>query len=105
VSAKTSEGKVLSMILQWTGNVILALLIGGIAAAAQRALLGSPAELKQDLDEIEEEVEEVTEDVEEVEEDVENLLKHARNLSATDRVILKELHDIKRRLDGTHPEE
>src|SRR5215203_2923536 len=95
VSAKTNEGKVLSMILQWTGNVILALLIGGIAAAAQRALLGSPAALRQDLDEIEEDVEEVAEDVEEVEEDVEDLLKHARNLSATDRVILKELHDIK----------
>ena len=105
VSAKTNEGKVLSMILQWTGNVILALLIGGIAAAAQRALLGSPVDLRQDLDEIEEEVEEVADDVEEVEEDVEDLLKHARNLSATDRVILKELHDIKQRLDGTHPEE
>src|SRR5215208_2156047 len=67
VSAKTNEGKVLSMSLQWTGNVILALLIGGIAAAAQRALLGSPVDLRQDLDEIEEEVEEVAEDVEEVE--------------------------------------
>ena len=103
VSAKTNQGKVLSMILQWTGNVILALLIGGIAAAAQRALLGTPADLKQDLDEIEEEVEEVAEDVEEIEEDVESLLGHARNLSATDRVILKELHDIKQRLDSMHP--
>src|ERR671921_1709263 len=60
VSAKTNEGKILSMTLQWTGNVILALLIGGIAAAAQRMLLGSTfAEVQKDLQEIEEDVEEV----------------------------------------------
>jgi voltage-gated potassium channel len=40
VSAQTNGGKLLSMVLQWTGNVILALLIGGIAAA-QRVLLGN----------------------------------------------------------------
>jgi len=97
VSAQTTGGKLLSMILQWTGNVILALLIGGIAAAAQRALLGYPEDLKQDLDEIEEEVEDI-------EEDVENLLKNARNLSATDRVILRELRSIKQRLDKVRPE-
>ena len=106
VSAKTDEGKALSMGLQWTGNVILALLIGGIAAAAQRALLGpASAAFREDLQEIEEDVEEVGEDVEEIEEDVENLLEHAHNLSATDRVILKELHDIKRRLDEVQPEQ
>ena len=100
VSAKTNEGKVLSMSLQWTGNVILALLIGGIAAAAQRALLSpASAEIQRDLQEIEENVEEVEEDVEDVEEDVESLLQNVRGLSATDRVVLKELHDIKRRLD------
>src|SRR5918997_1467029 len=98
VSAQTSGGKLLSMVLQWTGNVILALLIGGIAAAAQRMLLGTQ-NLKRELDEIEEEVDEVAEDVEDVEEDVERLLKNTRNLSATDRVILKELQSIKRRLD------
>src|SRR5918998_300772 len=101
VSAKTNEGKVLSMSLQWTGNVILALLIGGIAAAAQRALLSpASAEIQRDLQEIEENVEEVEEDVEDVEEDVESLLQNVRGLSATDRVVLKELHDIKRRLDA-----
>jgi len=100
VSAKTNEGKVLSMALQWTGNVILALLIGGVAAAAQRALLSpASAEIQRDLQEIEENVEEVEEDVEDVEEDVESLLQNVRGLSATDRVVLKELHDIKRRLD------
>ena len=99
VSAQTSEGKVLSMVLQWTGNVILALLIGGVAAAAQRMLLGIPTNLKQELDEIEEDVEEVAEDVEDVEQEIERLLKSAQNLSATDRVILKELREIKRRLD------
>src|ERR671916_1589182 len=97
VSAQTDAGKLLSMVLQWTGNVILALLIGGVAAAAQRMLLGN--EIRQDLDEIEEEVEEVAEDVEDIEEDVERLLKNAQNLSKTDRVILKELQSIKRRLD------
>ncbi|HEX2098622.1 MAG TPA: ion channel [Rubrobacteraceae bacterium] len=109
VSAKTNEGKILSMALQWTGNVILALLIGGIAAAAQRILLDSTfaeakAETKKDLQEIEEDVEEVAEEAEEVEEDVENLLKNVRNLSMTDRVILRELHNIKRRLDEVQPE-
>jgi len=98
VSAKTNEGKVLSMTLQWTGNVILALLIGGVAAAAQRMLLGPvSAEVRKDLQEIEE-------DVEEVEEDVESLLKNVRNLSVTDRVLLRELHAIKRRLDEAQPE-
>src|SRR5918998_217740 len=105
VSAKTNEGKILSMTLQWTGNVILALLIGGIAAAAQRMLLGSTfAEVQKDLQEIEEDVEEVAEEAEEVEEDVENLLKNVRNLSMTDRAILRELHNIKRRLDEVQPE-
>src|SRR5215204_6916730 len=98
VSAQTDGGKLLSMVLQWTGNVILALLIGGIAAAAQRMLLGTQ-NLKRELDEIEEEVDEVSENVEEVEEDVERLLKDALNLSETDRVILRELQSIKRRLD------
>lgn len=104
VSAQTTGGKILSMVLQWTGNVILALLIGGVAAAAARVLLGSSAEIKQDLDEIEEDVEEVSGDVEEIEEDVEKLLNSSRNLSATDRVILSELRSIKRRLDETRPE-
>lgn len=102
VSAQTDGGKLLSMVLQWTGNVILALLIGGVAAAAQRVLLGTAsAEVRKDLEEIEEDVEEVSEDVEDIEEDVDNLLKNARNLSETDRVILKELQGIKRRLDET----
>ncbi len=97
VSAQTSEGKVLSMVLQWTGNVILALLIGGVAAAAQRVLLGTTsAEIKKDLDEIEE-------DVEEVEEDVESLLANVRGLSATDRLVLQELSKIRARLDEVHP--
>lgn len=104
VSAQTNEGKLLSMVLQWTGNVILALLIGGIAAAAQRALLGSTAEIKQDLDQIEEGVEEVAEEVEEVEEDVEELLKSSQSLSETDRIILRELRSIRRRLDKARPE-
>ncbi len=30
ISAQTTGGKVLSMVLQWTGNVILAMLIGGV---------------------------------------------------------------------------
>jgi voltage-gated potassium channel len=102
VSAQTDGGKLLSMVLQWTGNVILALLIGGVAAAAQRVLLGTAsAEVRKDLEEIEEDVEEVSEDVEDIEEDVDNLLKNARNLSETDRVILRELKGIKRRLDET----
>ena len=102
VSAQTDGGKLLSMVLQWTGNVILALLIGGVAAAAQRVLLGTAsAEVRKDLEEIEEDVEEVAEDVEDIEEDVDNLLKNARNLSETDRVILRELQGIKRRLDET----
>ena len=102
VSAQTNGGKLLSMVLQWTGNVILALLIGGVAAAAQRVLLGTAsAEVRKDLEEIEEDVEEVSEDVEDIEEDVDNLLKNARNLSETDRVILRELQGIKRRLDET----
>src|ERR687890_397578 len=104
VSAHTNAGKLLSMLLQWTGNVILALLIGGIAAAAQRMLLGTPVDIKQDLDEIEEEVEEVAEDVEDIEEDVEKLLNSSRTLSETDRVILKELQSIKHRLDEVSPE-
>ena len=105
VSAQTYEGKLLSMVLQWTGNVILALLIGGVAAVAQRMLLGSTStEVKKDLQEIEEDVEEVVEDVEDIEEDVENLLKSAQNLSETDRVVLKELRSIKRRLDKVRPE-
>jgi voltage-gated potassium channel Kch len=102
VSAQTSQGKLLSMIIQWTGNVILALLIGGVAAVAQRALLGDA--IKQDLDVIEEDVEGVAEDVDEIEEDVETLLHSARNLSATDRAIMKELRDIRRRLDEARPE-
>ena len=58
VSAQTDGGKLLSMVLQWTGNVILALLIGGVAAAAQRVLLGTAsAEVRKDLEEIEEDVE------------------------------------------------
>jgi len=102
VSAQTDGGKLLSMVLQWTGNVILALLIGGVAAAAQRVLLGTAsAEVRKDLEEIEEDVEEVSEDVEDIEEDVDNLLKNARYLSETDRVILRELQGIKRRLDET----
>jgi voltage-gated potassium channel len=102
VSAQTDGGKLLSMVLQWTGNVILALLIGGVAAAAQRVLLGTAsAEVRKDLEEIEEDVEEVSEDVEDIEEDVDNLLKNARNLSETDRVILRELQGIKQRLDET----
>ncbi len=98
VSAQTNEGKLLSMVVQWTGNVILALLIGGVAAAAQRALLGNQAaEIQQDIDEVEE-------DVEDVEEDVQSLLKNAQDLSATDRVILKELENIKRQLEKTNSE-
>ena len=94
VSATTPEGKLLSMVLQWTGNVVLAMLIGGVAAVAQRMLLGvTAAELRQDIQEVEE-------DVEDIEEDVESLLHNFKGLSKTDRVIMKELHDIKLRLDG-----
>ena len=104
VSAQTNEGKILSMVIQWTGNVILALLIGGVAATAQRMLLGTQAaEIRQDLDEIEDDVEEVYEEVDDLEEDVERLLKGSRDLSDTDRVILKELRSIKRRLDEARP--
>ena len=105
VSAQTHAGKLLSMVLQWTGNVVLALLIGGVAAAAQRVLLGSQAaEIQRDLDEVEEDVEEVAEDVGDIEEDVEKLLNSSQRLSETDRVILKELRSIKRRLDEARPE-
>jgi voltage-gated potassium channel len=105
VSAQTNAGKSLSMVLQWTGNVVLALLIGGVAAAAQRVLLGSQAaEIQRDLDEVEEDVEEVAEDVGDIEEDVEKLLSSSQRLSETDRVILKELRSIKRRLDEARPE-
>jgi hypothetical protein len=105
VSAQTDTGKILSMVLQWTGNVVLALLIGGVAAAAQRALLGSQAaEIQRDIDEVEVDVEEVAEDVGDIEEDVEKLLNSSRRLSETDRVILRELRSIKRRLDEARPE-
>jgi ElaB/YqjD/DUF883 family membrane-anchored ribosome-binding protein len=53
-------------------------------------LLGTPADIKQDLDQIEE--------------DVEKLLNSSRTLSETDRVILKELKSIKHRLDEVRPE-
>src|SRR5918995_4186961 len=92
VSASTTGGKLLSVVFQWTGNVILAMLIGGVAAFAQRMLLGeTEAELRRDVQEIEE-------DVEDIEEDVDTLLENVKGLSVRDRVILKELHDIKRRL-------
>jgi voltage-gated potassium channel len=97
ISAQTPEGKVLSMVLQWTGNVILAMLIGGVAAFAQQLLLGGGVgELGKDIEEIEG-------DVEEVEEDVESLLENVRGLSATDRLILQELSRIRVRLDEVHP--
>ncbi len=105
ISASTTGGKLLSMVLQWTGNVVLAMLIGGVAAFAQRALLGDhEAELREDIEEVGEDVEEIEEDVEDIEEDVESLLRNVKGLSVTDRVILKELHDIKQRLDGARPE-
>ena len=97
ISAQTPGGKVLSMILQWTGNVILAMLIGGVAAFAQQLLLG------EDVQEIEREVDELEEDVEEVEEDVESLLENLRGLSTTDRAVLQELAHIKARLDEIQP--
>jgi voltage-gated potassium channel len=105
VSAQTNAGKLLSMVLQWTGNVVLALLIGGVAAATHRVLLGSQAaEIQRGLDEVEEDVEEVAEDVGDIEEDVEKILNSSQRLSETDRVILKELRSIKRRLDEARPE-
>src|SRR4028118_797815 len=105
VSAQTNAGKLLSMVLQWTGNVVLALLIGGVAAAAQRVLLGSQAaEIQRDLDEVEEDVEDVAEDVGDIEEDVEKLLNKIGRASETDRVILRELKSIKQRLDEARPE-
>ena len=97
VSAQTSGGKMLSMALQWTGNVILAMLIGGVAAFAQQLLLG------EDVDELGKEVDELEEDVEDVEEDVESLLENVRGLSATDRVVLQELAHIRARLDEIQP--
>ncbi len=104
ISAQTTRGKLLSMVLQWTGNVVLALLIGGVAAAAQKALLGTAAaEVREDIEEVQSDVEEIEEDIEDVGEDVEDLLKDIRGLSAKDRIILKELHDIRRRLAEIHP--
>ena len=97
VSAQTPGGKVLSMALQWTGNVILAMLIGGVAAFAQQLLLG------ENVEEIGREVDELEEDVEEVEEDVEDLLENVRGLSTTDRVVLQELAHIRARLDEIQP--
>ena len=97
VSAQTPAGKVLSMALQWTGNVILAMLIGGVAAFAQQLLLGvNVEEIGRDVDELEV-------DVEDVEEDVENLLENVRGLSVTDRVVLQELAHIKARLEEIQP--
>jgi voltage-gated potassium channel len=97
ISAQSTEGKVLSMGLQWMGNVILAMLIGGVAAFAQQLLLG------EDVEELGREVDEIEEDVEEVEEDVESLLANVRGLSATDRLVLQELSRIRARLDEVHP--
>jgi voltage-gated potassium channel len=97
ISAQTPEGKVLSMVLQWTGNVILAMLIGGVAAFAQQLLLG------EEVEELGEDIEEIEEDVDEVEEDVESLLQNVRGLSVTDRLILQELTRIRARLDEVNP--
>ncbi len=97
VSAQTPGGKVLSMVLQWTGNVILAMLIGGVAAFAQQLLLG------ENVEEIGREVDELEEDVEDVEEDVESLLENVRGLSTTDRLVIQELAHIKARLDEIQP--
>jgi voltage-gated potassium channel len=97
LSASTTGGKLLSMVLQWTGNVILAMLIGGVAAFAQQLLLG------EGVEELEREVDEIEEDVEEVEEDVESLLENVRGLSTTDRLVLQELSRIRARLDEVHP--
>jgi len=98
VSAQTAGGKVLYMVIQWTGNVILAMLIGSVAAFAQQLLLG------EKIDELEEDIEEVEEDVDEVEEDVEGLLRSVEGLSTTDRLVLQELSNIKARLDEVHPQ-
>lgn len=104
ISAETARGKLLSMVLQWTGNVVLALLIGGVAAAAQKALLSTAAQgVREEIEEVQAEVEEIEGDVEDVEEDVDELLKNIRGLSAKDRVILRELHDIRRRLAEMDP--
>jgi len=104
ISAQTPQGKVLSMVIQWTGNVILAMLIGGVAAFAQQLLLGKEVdELEEDIEAVGESLEEVEEDVEEVEEDVESLLQNVKGLSATDRLVLQELSSIKDRLDEVHP--
>ena len=97
ITAQTPGGKVLSMVLQWTGNVILAMLIGGVAAFAQQLLLG------EDVQEVAREVDELEEDVEDVEEDVEDLLEDVRGLSVTDRRVLQELAHIKARLDEIQP--
>jgi voltage-gated potassium channel len=97
ISAQTSGGKVLSMVLQWTGNVILAMLIGGVAAFAQQLLLG------ENVEELGKEVDELEEDVEDVEEDVESLLENVRGMSVTDRVVLQELAYIRARLDEVQP--
>jgi len=106
ISAQTPQGKVLSMVIQWTGNVILAMLIGGVAAFAQQLLLGKEVdELEEGIEEIGEDLEEVEEDVEDVEEDVESLLRNVSGLSATDKVILQELASIKARLDEVHPQD
>jgi voltage-gated potassium channel len=99
ISAQTPGGKVLSMVLQWTGNVILAMLIGGVAAFAQQLLLG------ENVEEIGKEVDELEEEVDEVEEDVESLLENVRGLSATDRAVLQELAHIKSRLDEIKPQD
>jgi voltage-gated potassium channel len=99
ISAQTPEGKALSMVLQWTGNVILAMLIGGVAAFAQQLLLG------EDVEEIGREVDELEEDVEDVEEDVDSLLENVRGLSTTDRIILQELAHIRARLDDVRPQD
>ncbi len=97
ISAQSTEGKVLSMGLQWMGNVILAMLIGGVAAFAQQLLLG------EEVEELGEDIEEIEEDVDEVEEDVESLLQNVRGLSVTDRLILQELTRIRARLDEADP--
>ena len=97
ISAQTPGGKVLSMVLQWTGNVILAMLIGGVAAFAQQLLLG------ENVEELGKEVDELEEDVEDVEEDVESLLENVRGMSVTDRVVLQELAYIRARLDEVQP--
>ena len=106
ISAQTARGKLLSMVLQWTGNVVLALLIGGVAAAAQKALLGTAAaEVREEIEEVQEDVDEIEEDIEDVGEDVETLLKDIRGLSAKDRLIIRELHDIRQRLAEMDPGE